>query len=62
MDAIPPPYEDDQLLAALERLPVDALQVIQGFVTELLECPDDNERRKKLLGAAVSRMSALHSV
>jgi hypothetical protein len=61
MHATPPFDEDDPLLAALERLPVDAvdaLQVIQVFVDELLQCGDDNDRRKELLGAAVSRMSA----
>lgn len=62
MHATSPFDEHDKLLAALERLPVDALQVIAVFVNELLQCADDNDRRKELLGAAISRMSALHSV
>jgi hypothetical protein len=62
MHVTPPFDEDDPLLTALERLPVDALQVIQVLVDELLQCADDNDRRKELLGAAGSHMSAPHSV
>jgi hypothetical protein len=62
MDAKQPLDETDRLLAALEQLPVDALQLVHSFVAELLQCPDDNDRRKQALGAATSRMSALHSV
>ncbi|HEY6598178.1 MAG TPA: hypothetical protein VIZ30_02655 [Pseudomonadales bacterium] len=52
----------EHLLTALNRLPADALQIVQAFVTELLQCIDDDERRKEVLSAATSKLSALRSV
>ena len=52
----------DELLATLEQLPVDALQIVQWLVDELVERPDDNEHRKQILSAATARLSALRSV
>jgi hypothetical protein len=52
----------DQLLAALERLPVQELQIVQWLVDQLLERPDDNEHRQAATSAATARMSALRSV
>jgi hypothetical protein len=56
------PNDVDALLAELERLPLDALEIVRTFVTEMIEQPDDNERRKEALNSAIARLSALRSV
>jgi hypothetical protein len=50
------------MLSALERLPVEELQIMQWLVDQLLERPDDNDHRKAATGAATARMSTLRSV
>ena len=62
MDANGSYSDDEQLLAALGRLPVEELQIVQWLVDQLLEHPDDNEHRKAATSAATARMSALRSV
>ena len=62
MDANGSPHDVEQLLATLEKMPVDALQIVQSFVTELVQHPDDVEHRKETLSGAISKMSALRSV
>ena len=56
------PDDTDELFAALERLPLDVLQIVQSFVSNMIESPDDNDRRKEALSVATARMSALRSV
>ncbi len=56
------PNDVDALLGELERLPLDALEIVRTFVTEMIEQPDDNERRKEALNSAIARLSALRSV
>ena len=56
------PKDIDTLLADLERLPVDVLEIVQGFVAELIRCGDDDDPRKAALSAATARISALRSV
>ena len=62
MDADETPRDADELLAALEKMPLDALQIVRWFVTELVEHPDDNDHRKEILSGAIARISALRSV
>jgi predicted signal transduction protein with EAL and GGDEF domain len=63
MDANELSDDIDRLLAALAALPVEELRIVESFVNELLERPDDNnEHRRTAVGAAIARMSALRSV
>ena len=43
------PNDIDTLLADLERLPVDVLEIVQAFVAELIRCGDDDDPRKAAL-------------
>jgi hypothetical protein len=52
----------DQLLAALQRLPAEELQIVQWLVNELLERPDDDEHRSTAVSTATTRLSAIRSV
>ena len=56
------PDDIDALLANLERLPSDALEIVHAFVTAMIEHPDDDECRKGALDSAIASMSALRSV
>ena len=62
MDSNGLPHDSDRLLAALATMPVDALQIMQWFVNELVKRPDDNDHRKEILNRAIAKMSALRSV